>query len=350
MPELAPGQLGRQLLRGDLHTGDHALEHGDQRGTVGLPGGDPAQHPPIIPRPAIQRGTASVPARPSALAHGSRASRAGGGDEQPGEEHRRAVRHRSAPAARDQHRRRQGAAEQRGEQAGDRPTPPRSPRRAPLRRGRTASRRPPPALQAPATCTTRCAAAATVAPSTPCQTAEPPTGIRSSSATGSARVSASGSRRARTSTAPAVTASQPRASSRGTQRHDTTSAPDPSPTPAQATATPASPRRRHPRAPPQPAQEQAGTATGEQAGGGEQHGSDRHRRGHAAIVGVGAPRAPEFPPGCGRPTWYGDNPPVVGTDPWAVAPGSMVGWRVPRRRRLRGADNDRTAADEPCSA
>ena len=66
VPELAPGQLGGQLLRGDLHAGDHALEHGDQRGTVGLPGGDPAQHPPIIPRPPHgPRAPAAATSRPA---------------------------------------------------------------------------------------------------------------------------------------------------------------------------------------------------------------------------------------------------------------------------------------------
>ncbi len=42
--EAATGQLGGQLLGGDLDPGDHALQHGDQGRTVGLPGGDPAQH------------------------------------------------------------------------------------------------------------------------------------------------------------------------------------------------------------------------------------------------------------------------------------------------------------------
>src|SRR5919198_1464999 len=44
--EATAGQLGSQLLGGDLDAGDHAFQYGHQRGTVGLPSGDPAQHAP----------------------------------------------------------------------------------------------------------------------------------------------------------------------------------------------------------------------------------------------------------------------------------------------------------------
>ena len=49
--EPAAGQLGGDVGGGDLDVGDHAFQHGDQGGAVGLSGGDPAQHgasPPTV--------------------------------------------------------------------------------------------------------------------------------------------------------------------------------------------------------------------------------------------------------------------------------------------------------------
>ena len=48
--QTAAGQLVRDFSGSDLDAGDHAFNHGHQRTAMGLPGGDPAQHPIIFPR------------------------------------------------------------------------------------------------------------------------------------------------------------------------------------------------------------------------------------------------------------------------------------------------------------
>ncbi len=47
--EPAAGQLVGDVVGRDLHSGDHAFDHGHQRAAVGFPGGDPAQHATIFP-------------------------------------------------------------------------------------------------------------------------------------------------------------------------------------------------------------------------------------------------------------------------------------------------------------